>query len=70
MVSAAEEESRRLGSIYEAWREWEMSPQYRYENRVSVPQMVRMSFQDGEPAIQLLELEDTREFMGNGHLAE
>src|SRR6185437_9488311 len=46
------------------------SPEYRPRIDVSVPQMVRMSLQDGEPTIELLEQKDTRQFMGHRHLPQ
>lgn len=36
----------------------------------SVAEMVRMSFQDGERPIQLLEQYHARQFMGDGHFAK
>lgn len=42
----------------------------RREDGILVPQMVRMSLQDGEPTIELFEQKDTRQFVGQSHLPQ
>ena len=58
-----------LFTIYGGNRGAKTSPEYKSGIEVSVSEMVRMSLQDGEPAIELLQQQDTRQLMRDGHLS-
>ena len=57
-----------LTRIYGGTAKRKTSPEYTSRISVLVPQMVRMSLQDGEPTIELFQQKHTRQFMGYGHL--